>query len=125
MIYEYLCTVCKTRHTAERTIRERNNGPMCCGQQTEKRIFTAVKPSETWGGWTMGYKCVATGKEITSPAQRKQVMKENGLADARDFPAPDWDKLEQDRKEVHESAAQPLPADLQEAIKREGLDHIV
>lgn len=123
MIYEYECTECKSRATAQRKMKDRNRGPECCGQMMEKRIFTATMAE--FPEWNVSYKCVATGEEITSQAQRKRIMKERDLIDARDLGTPDFDALHQESINVKESASKPLPADLQAAIKREGLDGIL
>ncbi len=120
--YEYQCQTCLKRYEAVRRVADRKNGPICdCGDKTEQRIFTGrafVAPD-----WNFeGYKCVATGKTITSARERTRVMKENDLVDAREYPAPDWDQMAEERDEFHEVAAKPVPVpeELKDAMVREG-----
>jgi hypothetical protein len=74
-----------------------------------------------------GYRCVATGQYIDSEATRQRVMKENDLADARDFPAPDFEQMREDERKFKEQASKPLevPADLKRAMHREGHGHML
>jgi hypothetical protein len=88
----------------------------------ERHIFTA--PVTTYTPFE-GYKCLATGETVTSERQRKSLMAEHGLVDSREVAPPDFQKMEQEVKEVHESANAPLPAELTAAMKREGLDNLL
>jgi hypothetical protein len=88
----------------------------------EQRIFSAQRAIVP--EWDVNYRCVATGQNVTSQRQRKRLMKEHGLVDAREFPAPDWGEAEVKREEFHQVANTPLPKDLQVAMKREGLDSL-
>lgn len=122
--YTYQCPTCLRESTGIRRIADRHNGPVCdCGTPQELMITACGFVAPDWN--FEGYKCVATGKEINSESERKQVMAENGLADAREFGEPDFDQMKEDRKAMHDSANAPLPADLEAAIKREGLDNIL
>ena len=119
--YTYECQTCLRQTTGVRRIADRHNAPVCdCGDKTELRItptaFTC--PAADFDG----YRCVATGQEITSEAQRKRVMKENDLVDAREFPQPDFQQMEAERAEFHQEAEKPMavPAELREAMTREG-----
>lgn len=120
--YEYECQNCKKRHTAVRTVASRKDGPLCCSAPAEQRIFHS--PPATYRQFEP-YRCVATGQTITSRRQRNQVMKENDLVDMREFGEPDWDQVADERTQFHKEANAPLPQDLQDAVKREGLDSIL
>ncbi len=120
--YEYECQVCKFRHEAVRRIEDRRRGPICCGSPAEQRIFHSAPATYRQ---MEPYKCPATGQVVTSSAQRKRILKEHNLADAREFPAPNWEEMKEKRVEMHESANAPVPQDLDRAIKREGLDSIL
>lgn len=119
--YEYECQTCQRRADARRPVAERKMGPICCGAMMEQRIFTGrafVAPDATFEG----YRCVATGQTITSETERKKVMKENDLIDARELPDPDWKQMEADRNDFHDEAAKPIevPDELRDAMVREG-----
>ena len=107
MIYEYECQACKKRATAVRSVADRHNGPECCDQVMEKRIFTA-------GQFSIhlfeGYKCVASGEKVTSQSQRDYLMDKNGWADAREF----------NSVPKQEQAQQEVPKELADAMHREG-----
>ena len=119
--YVYTCASCFRETEGIRRIADRHKSPVCdCGSKTNLTITATafVCPAADF----TGYRCVATGQEITSERQRKEVMKEHGLADAREFGTPDWDQLEQDRGAFHREAEKPMeaPAELRDALKREG-----
>ena len=119
--YTYECQTCLRHTTGVRRIADRHNSPVCdCGDKTELRITpTAFScPAADFDG----YRCVATGQEITSEAQRKRVMRENDLVDAREFPEPDFEQLEHDQAVFRKEAEKPIEvsAELQDAMKREG-----
>ena len=82
-------------------------------------------PNGTWGDHSLHYKCVATGQNITSAKQRREIMVRNGLSDAREFNVPRPGELQEQADRVKQSAAQPLPPELTEAMAREGLDSIL
>ena len=122
--YTYQCPTCLKESTGVRRIADRHDSPTCdCGDVTSLKIVPCGFVSPDWN--FEGYKCVATGQEITSDKQRTQVLKDNGLADAREFGEPDFDQMKEDRQAMHDSANAPVPADLEAAIKREGLDNIL
>lgn len=122
--YQYQCPTCLKESTGIRRIADRHNAPTCdCGTPQQLKIVPCGFVAPDWN--FEGYKCVATGKTVNSESERKQIMKDNGLADARDYPAPDFAQMEADRKEFHQQAEKPMPQDLQDAIKREGLDTIL
>jgi putative FmdB family regulatory protein len=122
MIYQYECETCGHREEAVRSVADRKKGPECCGQVMVQKIFDC--PLATYRVFEP-YKCASTGVVMKSAAQRKAVLKERGLADARDYAAPDFAQMSEDRKKFHEVANTPLPKDLDRAIKREGLDTIL
>lgn len=123
--YTYTCQVCGETLTRIRRIADRHNPVQCtCGQAMDFRVTACGFVAPDWN--FEGYKCVATGQEITSDRQRTQVMKENGLVDAREFGEPDFEQLDEDRTRMHDKVASPdIPQDLQDAMKREGLDDLL
>ena len=119
--YVYTCASCFRETEGIRRIADRHKSPVCdCGSKTNLTITATafVCPAADF----TGYRCVATGQEITSESQRKRVMKENGLVDAREFPEPDFHQMEAERAEFHQEAEKPMavPAELREAMTREG-----
>jgi hypothetical protein len=121
MIYEYECQICKHRTTATRSIAERNYGPDCCNGKMEKRIFSATM--FTAPEWNVDYFCPALGMPISSMRQRQYEMDKGGLADAREFPEPDFEAMAQEAQDVqtHAATKPEVPLELQDAMKREGL----
>lgn len=80
MIYEAVCLKCGKYHTYVRKIADCMNTPMCCGAKTEKRILSAPSARMDMQPWD-AYESPATGKMITSYAQRREDMKAAGCRD--------------------------------------------
>ena len=123
MLYEYQCNSCAGTTEGIRKMDDRDLLPTCqvCGILMDRRILTA--PSVNFSGLNIeAYQCVATGEVITSMTQRDQLLKKNGLVDCREFPDPDWEKMDSDHAAFHEQANKPvdIPDELREAMVREG-----
>ena len=54
--------------------------PECCGQKTDKRLFTAPMARMDIAPWD-AFQSPATGKTISSYAQRREDMKASGCRD--------------------------------------------
>lgn len=89
MIYESVCLTCGTHHTYVRRAADYLDTPVCCGQKTEKRIFTAPSARMDMAPWD-AFESPATGRMITSYAQRREDMKTSGCRD--------WDGLESEKR---------------------------
>jgi len=72
--------------------------------------------------WDVNYRCMATGQPVTSARQRKRILDEHGLADAREFGTPDFNQMADDSRKVQEDARKPvdIPDDLRDAMNLEG-----
>lgn len=80
MIYEAVCMKCGAYHTYVRKAVDYLNTPECCGVKTEKRILSAPMMRADIAPWD-AYESPATGKHITSYAQRREDMKVSGCRD--------------------------------------------
>lgn len=80
MIYEAVCLKCGKYHTYWRKVSECMDTPECCGAKTEKRILSAPMARMDMQPWD-AYESPATGKMITSYAQRREDMKAAGCRD--------------------------------------------
>jgi len=77
-LYEYKCPVCETRYQEIKKISERNKGPICCGGETKKTIFSAPMVNSNFMGSTKnpGYVSPLSDRFISTQKQRKDEMKE-------------------------------------------------
>lgn len=105
--YESECLKCGARHEYVRPAAMYLDTPMCCGQKTEKRIFSAPMGIVD----IPAYESPASGKWITSRAQRREDFKRTGTRP--------WEGREQEQKE----AARQKQYD--EAKSDAALDHTV
>lgn len=80
MIYQAVCMKCGAYHEYIRTVSQRDDTPECCGQKTEKRLLSAPMARMDIQPWD-AYESPATGKYITSYAQRREDMKAAGCRD--------------------------------------------
>lgn len=80
MIYESACLKCGAYHEYIRTVANMSDTPMCCGQKTDKRLFTAPMMRADIAPWD-AFVSPATGKTISSYAQRREDMKASGCRD--------------------------------------------
>lgn len=79
-IYEAACLKCGKYHTYIRKAADCLDTPECCGAKTEKRILSAPMARMDMQPWD-AYESPATGKMITSYAQRREDMKAAGCRD--------------------------------------------
>lgn len=80
MIYESACLNCGTYHTYIRKVADYLDTPECCGVKTDKRLFTAPMMRADIAPWD-AFVSPATGKTISSYAQRREDMKASGCRD--------------------------------------------
>ena len=80
MIYEAVCMQCGKYHTYIRKAVDYLDTPECCGVKTEKRLLSAPMARFDIQPWD-AYESPATGKVITSYAQRREDMKVSGCRD--------------------------------------------
>lgn len=80
MIYEAVCLKCGKYHTYWRKVADYMDTPECCGAKTEKRILSSPMARMDMQPWD-AYESPATGKMITSYAQRREDMKAAGCRD--------------------------------------------
>lgn len=107
MIYESECLCCGKRHEYVRSVAQYLDTPECCGKRTEKRIYSAPMGIVD----IPAYESPASGKWITSRAQRREDFKRTGTRP--------WEGKEQEQKE----AARQRQYD--EAKADAALDHTV
>lgn len=95
-IYESKCSICDKKHEYVSPVFYRQDTPVCCGKATEKMIFSApvgvvdMQPFEA-------YQSPATGKWISSKAQRAEDMAESNTRP--------WEGIEQEKKEAERQKA--------------------
>lgn len=89
-IYESLCLKCGQKHEYIRSAANYLDTPVCCGDKTEKRILTPPLATFDIQPWD-SYVSPATGKLITSKAERKADMKASGCRE--------WEGIATERKE--------------------------
>lgn len=107
MIYESECLCCGKRHEYVRSVAQYLDTPECCGQRTEKRIYSAPMGIVD----IPAYESPASGKWITSRAERREDFKRTGTRP--------WEGKEQEQKEAARQKA------YDEAKADAALDHTV
>jgi hypothetical protein len=88
-----MCRKCGKYHEYVRTIANYLDTPECCGQKTEKRIFTAPMGIVD----IPAYQSPVTGRWINSRYERSEDLKRNGCRP--------WEGLEQEKKEADRQKA--------------------
>ena len=78
--YEAVCLKCGKYQTYIRKAADYLDTPECCGAKTDKRILSAPMARPDMQPWD-AYESPATGKMITSYAQRREDMKAAGCRD--------------------------------------------
>jgi putative FmdB family regulatory protein len=122
-VYEYQCVKCGHVEDAVRRIADRDNGPLCedCSIKMGKLILT---PPRGFVTANLDYRCVATGQNVSSWAQRNRIMDEHELMDVRELDPPDWDQMAQDSSAMQELADTPepeLPDEVVHLAREQGL----
>lgn len=80
MIYEAVCLKCGKYHEYHRPVAQYLDTPECCGQKTDKRLLSAPMMRADIAPWD-AYESPATGKVISSYAQRREDMRAAGCRD--------------------------------------------
>ena len=88
MIYESECMKCGARHEYVRPVAMYLDTPACCGVKTEKRLFTAPAGIAD----IAAYESPASGKWITSRAERREDFKRTG--------SREWEGMANERQEA-------------------------
>ena len=102
MIYEAVCKKCRSYHEYVKSVAECLDTPICCGEKTQKVIFSSPSVQFDVQPWE-SFVSPATGKMITSKAQRKEDMRESGC---RDWEGLDSEKNEAARQKKYEEQKQ-------------------
>jgi hypothetical protein len=72
--YQSFCLTCGAEHEYIATVKACHDTPVCCGQKTEKRIFSPPMGQVD----IPAYESPASGKWITSRAERREDFKRTG-----------------------------------------------
>ena len=78
--YQAVCMECSAYIEYIRTVATRHDTPHHCGVKTDKRLFTAPMMRPDIAPWD-AFVSPATGKTISSYAQRREDMKASGCRD--------------------------------------------
>lgn len=96
-IYQAVCLTCGKYHEYIRRAADCRDTPECCGTATDKRILSAPMMRADIAPWD-AYESPATGKFITSYAQRREDMKASGCRD--------WEGQDVERREISKRQAE-------------------
>lgn len=96
--YQSVCLKCGAYHEYIRHVAECADTPECCGVKTDKRILSAPMMRADIAPWD-AYESPATGKAITSYAQRREDMKASGC---RDYEGLESEKRHADRQKQYD-----------------------
>lgn len=100
-VYEAVCLKCGAYHEYIRPVAKCHDTPDCCGVKTDKRLLSAPMMRADIQPWD-AYQSPATGKLITSYAQRREDMKASGC---RDWEGRESEQKNADRQKSYEDAA--------------------
>lgn len=106
-VYQAICLKCGGYHEYIRHSSEYLDTPECCGQKTEKRILSAPMARMDIQPWD-AYESPATGKLITSYAQRREDMKASGC---RDYEGRESEERQAKRVKQYEEEAEEKKLD--------------
>lgn len=79
-VYQSICLKCGAYHEYIRRAADCRDTPTCCNAPTDKRILSAPMMRADIAPWD-SYESPATGKTITSYAQRREDMRASGCRD--------------------------------------------
>lgn len=96
-IYEAVCLKCGSYHSYIRKAADCLNTPECCGAKTDKRILSAPMMRADMAPWD-AYESPATGKMITSYAERREDMRAAGCRD--------WEGMSSEKQEAAKRKAE-------------------
>ena len=111
-VYESACLKCGKYHTYIRKVADYLDTPECCGVKTDKRLFSAPMMRPDIAPWD-AYESPATGKFITSYAERRADMKAAGC---RDWEGMDNERHQAARNKQYEESA--LDAKLDTTVRQ-------
>lgn len=106
-VYQSYCDHCNTRHEYYQSVANCHVTPFCCGERTEKRIFSAPMGIVD----IPAYESPASGKWITSRAERREDFKRTGTRP--------WEGIEEEKNEAKRQSK------YQEEASDKALDHVV
>lgn len=96
-VYQAVCLKCGKYHEYIRHAAQCRDTPTCCGEQTDKRILSAPSMRADIAPWD-AYESPATGKLITSYAERREDMRVSGCRD--------WEGMDTEKKEAAKRKAE-------------------
>ena len=105
--YEAVCLKCGKYHEYIRTMRNSDDSPECCGVKTDKRILSAPLAQFDVQPWE-SFESPATGKIITSKAERREDMKASGC---REWEGMDNERHNAKRQKKYEQDSQDRELD--------------
>lgn len=105
-IYDAKCATCGQHYEYVKHIADCYDTPICCGVKTEKQL-SAPALSMDIANWD-GYVSPATGKFISSKAQRRDDMKASGC---REWEGMDSERKQSERAKAYEESAQDKKLD--------------
>lgn len=106
-----MCLKCHSYHEYIRTAANCRDTPECCGAPTDKRILSAPMMRADIAPWD-AYQSPATGKLITSYAERRADMAASGC---RDWEGQDVERREASKRKAEDEAK--LDAKLDESVR--------
>lgn len=106
-VYEAVCLKCGGYHEYIRPVAQCRDTPECCGAKTDKRLLSAPMMRADIQPWD-AYQSPATGKMITSYAQRRADMKAAGC---RDWEGMESEKQHAQRQKQYAEAEQDAKLD--------------
>ena len=106
-VYEAVCMKCGKYHEYIRPVAQYLDTPECCGAKTDKRLLSAPMMRADIQPWD-AYQSPATGKLITSYAQRREDMKASGC---RDWEGMDNEKQNAAQQKRYDEEAQDAAID--------------
>lgn len=98
---------CGSYHEYIRSVSQRDDTPECCAQKTEKRLLSAPMMRADIAPWD-AYESPATGKTISSYAQRREDMARAGC---RDWEGMDAEKKQSQRLKQYQEQASDAKLD--------------
>lgn len=96
-VYQAVCLTCGKYHEYIRHFAQCRDTPACCGAKTDKRILSAPMMRADIAPWD-AYESPATGKLITSYAERRADMKAAGCRD--------WEGIASEKHEASKRKAE-------------------
>lgn len=100
-VYEAVCLKCGKYHEYIRPVAQCRDTPVCCETKTDKRLLSAPMMRADIQPWD-AYQSPATGKLITSYAERRADMKAAGC---RDWEGMDSEKQNAQRQKQYAEQA--------------------